>query len=128
MIIDHVQLMFDSVFSNFLFITRSESTESFHSRADPRQDPLLGPLLAELDEMSAQQQRLTQGQPPVVETTSAYRRNSVPYQPALTRPPVQSHSNHSKIHRRIFKKRRPSSFEFSLFTVCRMETIFVVRK
>lgn len=103
----------------------SEDTENFICRADPRQDPLLGPLLAELDAMSTQQQRLTQRQqPPPPANTSAYRRNSVPYDPALTRPPVQSHSNHGKIHCRIFKKRRPSF----LFIVCRMETIFVMRK
>ncbi len=63
--------------------------ERFVSRADPRQDPLLGPLLAELDALSTQQQRLPQPAPPV----PVYRRNSVPYEPNLTRPPGQSQSN-----------------------------------
>ena len=108
MIIDDIEPIFDSVFSNFLFSIISENTENFICRADPRQDPLLGPLLAELDAMSTQQQRLTQGPPPPAATTSDYRRNSVPYEPVLARPPVQSHSNHGKIHCRIFEKRRPS--------------------
>ncbi|UJR37923.1 hypothetical protein I4U23_030609 [Adineta vaga] len=57
-------------------------------RADPRQDPLLGPLLAELDAMTTQQQQISQPSVPM------YRRNSVPYESNLTRPPVQSQSNH----------------------------------
>lgn len=68
---------------------------NFSCRADPRQDPLLGPLLAELDAMSAQhQQQLSQTQLP---PAPVYRRNSVPYEPNLTRPPAQSQSNHGKI-------------------------------
>ena len=63
-------------------------------RADPRQDPLLGPLLAELDAMSAQQQRLAQTLPPPVPT---YRRNSVPYEPNLIRPAGLSQSTHGRI-------------------------------
>lgn len=62
-------------------------------RADPRQDPLLGPLLAELDAMTTQQQRLVQPLPPAV---SDYRRNSVPYEPNLMRPSGLSQANHSR--------------------------------
>ncbi|CAF1247358.1 unnamed protein product [Adineta ricciae] len=58
-------------------------------RADPRQDPLLGPLLAELDTMTTQQQQQQQQL-----TQPMYRRNSVPYEPNLIRPAVQSQSNH----------------------------------
>jgi hypothetical protein len=67
----------------------------FAYRADPRQDPLLGPLLAELDAMSAQQQRLPQAPPE--SPAPVYRRNSVPYEPNLTRPPGQSQSNYGRI-------------------------------
>ncbi|CAF0731987.1 unnamed protein product [Rotaria sordida] len=58
-------------------------------RADPRQDPLLGPLLAELDAMSTQQ-RLPQTQPPSV---PLYRRNSMPYEPNMSRLPGLSQTN-----------------------------------
>ncbi|CAM2698713.1 unnamed protein product [Rotaria socialis] len=50
-------------------------------RADPRQDPLLGPLLAELDSMS-NQQRLPQSQPVPMQ-----RRNSVPHESNVSRLP-----------------------------------------
>ena len=60
--------------------------DDFVSRADPRQDPLLGPLLAELDAMSnAQQQTLAR---------SSAQRPSVPSQPNLVQP--GGSSNHSK--------------------------------
>jgi hypothetical protein len=59
-------------------------------RADPRQDPLLGPLLAELDAMSNQQKQLPES------SSSNYRRNSVPYQPNLIPPIGSSPSNHGK--------------------------------
>ncbi|CAF0871337.1 unnamed protein product [Adineta steineri] len=60
-------------------------------RADPRQDPLLGPLLAELDAMTTQQPYI----PQQFSTIPNYRRNSVPYEPNHTRPPpVPSHANH----------------------------------
>ena len=52
-------------------------------RADPRHDPLLGPLLAELDAMSNTQQQALPKSPP--------RRTSVPY---LVQP--GGSSNHSK--------------------------------
>ena len=72
---------------------------NFSRRADPRQDPLLGPLLAELDAMSAQQQQQQQKRLPQTQLppTPPYRRNSVPYEPNHTRPPAQSHSNYGKI-------------------------------
>ncbi|CAF4371318.1 unnamed protein product [Rotaria sp. Silwood2] len=59
-------------------------------RADPRQDPLLGPLLAELDVMSTQQ-RLPQTQPSP--PPPIYRRNSVPYEPNVSRLPGLSQTN-----------------------------------
>ena len=57
-------------------------------RADPRQDPLLGPLLAELDTMSNQPQQFPPPSPPV------YRQNSLPYQSNLVRPAGSSPLNH----------------------------------
>ncbi len=67
------------------------------SRADPRQDPLLGPLLAELDTMSNQQQQHQQQRQLPVSPPSNYRRNSVPYQPNLVRPIGSSPSNHGNL-------------------------------
>lgn len=56
-------------------------------RTDPRQDPLLGPLLAELDAMSNQQQ-LPPSSPPT------YQQHPMPYQSNFTRPIGSSPSNH----------------------------------
>ena len=46
--------------------------------------------------MSTQQQRLTQA-PVAPPPPPAQRRNSVPYEPNLTRPPVPPQSNNGKI-------------------------------
>ena len=67
----------------------------FRSRADPRQDPLLGPLLAELDALTTQQPYRPAQAPPL----PIYRRNSVPYE-AATLPRAsdsQTRSNYGKI-------------------------------
>lgn len=69
------------------------------SRADPRQDPLLGPLLAELDAMSNAQQQ------PV--GRSAVQRPSVPSQTNLVQP--GGSSQHSKSR---------SLFFFFVFLYC----------
>lgn len=69
----------------------------FVYRVDPRQDPLLGPLLAELDAMTTQQQYVPQ--PPSL-PAPMYRRNSVPYESNFTRPPVPSQSNYGRIFER----------------------------
>ncbi len=62
-------------------------------KVDPREDPLLGPLLAELDAMSNQQQQHQQLPPP---PPPIYRRNSVPYESNLLRPSHSSQPNHGK--------------------------------
>lgn len=94
--------------NNFLmfhtWFLRPYLLKTFTYRADPRQDPLLGPLLAELDAMTTQQQRITQPPPPV----PVYRRNSVPYEPNLARPTGLSQSNHGRILYSISNKRCPS--------------------
>ncbi|CAF3439196.1 unnamed protein product [Rotaria sp. Silwood1] len=73
-------------------VTQSPMTNM--RRADPRQDPLLGPLLAELDAMSTQQ-RLPQTQPPPP-PPPMYRRNSVPYEPNVNRLPGHSQTNQAE--------------------------------
>lgn len=70
----------------FSWFYANKSSFLFLLRTDPRQDPLLGPLLAELDALTAQQARLPQPPPPAPPTLPVYRRNSVPYDGNITRP------------------------------------------
>ena len=67
---------------------------TFLYRIDPRQDPLLGPLLAELDMISQQQQQVQPQSPSL--SRSIYQRNSVPYEPNLLRPVSLSQPDHGK--------------------------------
>jgi hypothetical protein len=63
--------------SQGMCVIENTNRDYFMDRSDPRQDPLLGPLLAELDAMTNQQ----------VPSTSNYRHNSVPYESNFVRPP-----------------------------------------